>query len=153
MLALIWNDLVFFNDTATTEIDTYGHALTLHDALPISPQIRGDANPAPATPGVRLANGGIALNKWVIARSPSLIARSISSLVASVCPAETMTPRDVNSAIRPVATISGARVTSVFPAPSEESRFTARSSLLRIFDASCMHFFSMFRKGPSKIGS
>src|SRR3546814_16415496 len=26
----------FFNDTATTEIYTYGHSLSLHDALPIS---------------------------------------------------------------------------------------------------------------------
>src|SRR3546814_11261218 len=28
--------VVFFKDTATTEIDTYGHTLSLHDALPIS---------------------------------------------------------------------------------------------------------------------
>src|SRR3546814_16394752 len=28
--------LVFFNDTATTEIYTYVHTLSLHDALPIS---------------------------------------------------------------------------------------------------------------------
>src|SRR3546814_6188395 len=28
---------VFFNDTATTEIYTYGHTLSLHDALPIWP--------------------------------------------------------------------------------------------------------------------
>src|SRR3546814_12742403 len=27
--------LFFFNDTATTEIYTYGHPLSLHDALPI----------------------------------------------------------------------------------------------------------------------
>src|SRR3546814_4445984 len=27
----------FFNDTATTEIYTYRHTLSLHDALPISP--------------------------------------------------------------------------------------------------------------------
>src|SRR3546814_19469265 len=27
---------LFFNDTATTEIYTYGHTLSLHDALPIS---------------------------------------------------------------------------------------------------------------------
>src|SRR3546814_20281303 len=26
---------IFFNDTATTEIYTYGHTLSLHDALPI----------------------------------------------------------------------------------------------------------------------
>src|SRR3546814_20455806 len=29
--------LFFFNDTATTEIYTYGHTLSLHDALPICP--------------------------------------------------------------------------------------------------------------------
>src|SRR3546814_8674206 len=29
----------FFNDTATTEIYTYGHTLSLHDALPISPAL------------------------------------------------------------------------------------------------------------------
>src|SRR3546814_16504032 len=28
--------VVFFNDTATTDIYTYGHTLSLHDALPIS---------------------------------------------------------------------------------------------------------------------
>src|SRR3546814_13775750 len=28
--------IVFFNDTATTEIYTYCHTLSLHDALPIS---------------------------------------------------------------------------------------------------------------------
>src|SRR3546814_20430117 len=32
----MWSDSAcFFNDTATTEIDTYGHTLSLHDALPI----------------------------------------------------------------------------------------------------------------------
>src|SRR3546814_7696579 len=29
--------LYFFNDTATTDIYTYGHTLSLHDALPICP--------------------------------------------------------------------------------------------------------------------
>src|SRR3546814_17098784 len=33
---------LFFNDTATTEIYTYLHTLSLHDALPISsPKLRG----------------------------------------------------------------------------------------------------------------
>src|SRR3546814_12704751 len=31
----------FFNDTATTEIYTYGHTLALHDALPISAKSKG----------------------------------------------------------------------------------------------------------------
>src|SRR3546814_13103048 len=41
----------FFNDTATTEIYTYGHTLSLHDALPIygpSPPI-----PCARSPGCR----------------------------------------------------------------------------------------------------
>src|SRR3546814_6201445 len=36
----------FFNDTATTEIYTYGHTLSLHDALPI-------CSAAPTAPGSR----------------------------------------------------------------------------------------------------
>src|SRR3546814_10851973 len=38
---------VLFNDTATTEIYTYGHTLALHDALPISARIRAGVHPAP----------------------------------------------------------------------------------------------------------
>src|SRR3546814_17810005 len=34
---------VFVNDTATTEIYTYGHTLSLHDALPISAAAGGFA--------------------------------------------------------------------------------------------------------------
>src|SRR3546814_19302408 len=34
--ALLFFVVFFFNDTATTEIYTYGHTLSLHDALPIS---------------------------------------------------------------------------------------------------------------------
>src|SRR3546814_9998262 len=33
----------FFNDTATTEIDTYCHTLSLHDALPILAEVSGAA--------------------------------------------------------------------------------------------------------------
>src|SRR3546814_2211808 len=32
--------ILFFNDTATTEIYTYGHTRSLHDALPICPGVR-----------------------------------------------------------------------------------------------------------------
>src|SRR3546814_5328272 len=35
MLPLFYVYNFFFNDTATTEIYTYGHTLSLHDALPI----------------------------------------------------------------------------------------------------------------------
>src|SRR3546814_14576475 len=55
----------FFNDTATTEIYTYGHTLSLHDALPIFEQLAAafrklavleppaerPASTAPAAPG------------------------------------------------------------------------------------------------------
>src|SRR3546814_7149016 len=34
----------FFNDTATTEIYTYGHTLSLHDALPILGERAGAAS-------------------------------------------------------------------------------------------------------------
>src|SRR3546814_287013 len=34
---IVWPYMMFFNDTATTEIYTYLHTLSLHDALPISP--------------------------------------------------------------------------------------------------------------------
>src|SRR3546814_16582008 len=45
--------VVFFNDTATTEIYTYVHTLSLHDALPIYFQ-RGESLPARlATASVR----------------------------------------------------------------------------------------------------
>src|SRR3546814_19619196 len=37
----------FFNDTATTEIYTYVHTLSLHDALPIAPSLRADSACAP----------------------------------------------------------------------------------------------------------
>src|SRR3546814_1566414 len=32
---MVLDMILFFNDTATTEIYTYGHTLSLHDALPI----------------------------------------------------------------------------------------------------------------------
>src|SRR3546814_16058298 len=35
VLRLLFRSDFFFNDTATTEIYTYGHTLSLHDALPI----------------------------------------------------------------------------------------------------------------------
>src|SRR3546814_13405220 len=45
----------FFNDTATTEIYTYGHTLSLHDALPISDQCRGRRRSAGKSGGPRRA--------------------------------------------------------------------------------------------------
>src|SRR3546814_17308432 len=38
---LVFFILFFFNDTATTEIYTYCHTLSLHDALPIFQQVCG----------------------------------------------------------------------------------------------------------------
>src|SRR3546814_14254430 len=44
----------FFNDTATTEIYTYCHTLSLHDALPISSIARhSGGGAAPAIPACR----------------------------------------------------------------------------------------------------
>src|SRR3546814_11396984 len=47
----MWSWLVsclffFFNDTATTEIYTYGHTLSLHDALPICREVDDAAHQA-----------------------------------------------------------------------------------------------------------
>src|SRR3546814_13097000 len=39
MLRYLLVFVFFFNDTATTEIYTYGHTLSLHDALPIWPRV------------------------------------------------------------------------------------------------------------------
>src|SRR3546814_6405062 len=41
--------VVFFNETATTEIYTYGHTLSLHDSLPISRRRRGPSAPSGRT--------------------------------------------------------------------------------------------------------
>src|SRR3546814_3035274 len=52
-------DSWFFNDTATTEIYTYLHTLSLHDALPISAGVRGGIRrwPPPAPPCAPAAGG------------------------------------------------------------------------------------------------
>src|SRR3546814_19212255 len=43
-LVYCWCLFFFFNDTATTEIYTYLHTLSLHDALPIYPAPRHRRN-------------------------------------------------------------------------------------------------------------
>src|SRR3546814_8552425 len=47
---ILWVYFFLFNDTATTEIYTYGHTLSLHDALPISRRIRPGRGGLPAFP-------------------------------------------------------------------------------------------------------
>src|SRR3546814_10485537 len=42
MDVVLWNYCFFFKDTATTEIYTYCHTLSLHDALPICQRPVGD---------------------------------------------------------------------------------------------------------------
>src|SRR3712207_9251444 len=49
----------FFNDTATTEIYT----LSLHDALPISDDVRGDAAPGRPGPVRRLQPAAVRLRR------------------------------------------------------------------------------------------
>src|SRR3546814_20639584 len=41
MTSALCCSVFFFNDTATTESYTYLHTLSLHDALPILPRLRG----------------------------------------------------------------------------------------------------------------
>src|SRR3546814_16491631 len=52
-----------FNDTATTEIYTYLHTLSLHDALPISSSV-GAPQKFEASPWRTMVNGGFASEKW-----------------------------------------------------------------------------------------
>src|SRR3546814_18204512 len=49
--------IFFFNETATTEIYTYVHTLSLHDALPISGNGRHPADPGAEDPGGRRGGG------------------------------------------------------------------------------------------------
>src|SRR3546814_6500287 len=57
LLSLISSLLLLCNDTSTTEIYTYGHTLSLHDALPIAIPpgwtstvcLRGERSPLPVT--------------------------------------------------------------------------------------------------------
>src|SRR3546814_16621236 len=70
--------IFFFNDTATTEIYTYGHTLSLHDALPIydvraGGTISARSLPNPTNPqapsiltGVRVDGGGANLKPTMI---------------------------------------------------------------------------------------
>src|SRR3546814_17009028 len=56
--------IFFFNDTATTDIYTYCHTLSLHDALPLSLRLLADAD----------AFGSLALSRrealWEARRTP-----------------------------------------------------------------------------------
>src|SRR3546814_13317369 len=55
----------FFNDTATTEIYTYLHTLSLHDALPISSIGSGATSPTPSSisSGNHVASGACMANR------------------------------------------------------------------------------------------
>src|SRR3546814_19521258 len=52
----------FFNDTATTEIYTYGHTLSLHDALPIC------LEPQPARAGLLPLALGLGAGHGIVIR-------------------------------------------------------------------------------------
>src|SRR3546814_14855999 len=58
----------FFNDTATTEIYTYGHTLSLHDALPI---YRVDIVVEAALQAARVAGGVLAHQRRIL--RPALV--------------------------------------------------------------------------------
>src|SRR3546814_13001936 len=76
----------FFNDTATTEIYTYGHTLSLHDALPIS---------QPAT--IHLGRRGM---KTHVSSMPSVSApaphRTVTSMERGVASVSARAPSVVN---------------------------------------------------------
>src|SRR3546814_9624739 len=69
--------VVFFKDTATTEIYTYGHTLSLHDALPISEEGEEAAQPLARSrfrsrhphAGVQRAQAGA--GAWVATEAPA----------------------------------------------------------------------------------
>src|SRR3546814_1537547 len=46
---IVYSTFFFFNDTATTEIYTYFHTLSLHDALPISISIQSSSTATTST--------------------------------------------------------------------------------------------------------
>src|SRR3546814_7749346 len=50
---ILFTDFLFFIDTATTEIYTYRHTLSLHDALPISRHRRAAVASRPSRPDRR----------------------------------------------------------------------------------------------------
>src|SRR3546814_6513426 len=80
--------IFFFNDTATTEIYTYGHTLSLHDALPIydvraGGTISARSLPNPTNPqapsiltGVRVDGGGANLKPTMITSQDITFERS-----------------------------------------------------------------------------
>src|SRR3546814_12309994 len=54
LVKCVWQRFFFFNDTATTEIYTYCHTLSLHDALPSSVNASDLSTPEKAALPVRL---------------------------------------------------------------------------------------------------
>src|SRR3546814_18739125 len=74
----------FFKDTATTEIYTYGHTLSLHDALPISragaPSPR---RPVRRHPGRALAEVDAAVRAARAARTGRTVARCAAAAGAA----------------------------------------------------------------------
>src|SRR3546814_12155763 len=67
----------FFNDTPSTEIYTYGHTLSLHDALPISAGVLSAAQKAQTE--IRLAAfERMAGHQLVVVTTPSLGGKEIA---------------------------------------------------------------------------
>src|SRR3546814_7132405 len=84
--------LFFFNETATTEIYTYGHTLSLHDALPISHKVCV----TPSAPSFTQLAWTFGINGWNTSRAIACIsnasrklgperARPFRQIGASIC--------------------------------------------------------------------
>src|SRR3546814_11970786 len=85
----------FFNDTATTEIYTYGHTLSLHDALPILPpctSVAVRATKRPTSPvwdlawhAIRAASSGAASKAWAAYHTSDLHGSFFAVISAHMC--------------------------------------------------------------------
>ncbi len=89
----------------------------------------GSSSAAPTGPGSREDSGGMALKRCVKPVSPAARAAATCSAVATVWPAETITPADASFATVAGGTSSGASVTSVLPPVGAERSATSASSM------------------------
>src|SRR3546814_9039502 len=121
--------LFFFNETATTEIYTYCHTLSLHDALPISSGVASVTGPATSTTSAprRAAAAATAKPILPLLRLPMKRTGSMSSKVG---PALT-TMRRPASAL-PAAEVIGLAPRPVRPrSPRSEEHTSELQTLMR----------------------
>src|SRR3546814_12255460 len=86
----------FFNDTATTEIDTYCHTLSLHDALPILAEVSGAARE------LKVAIGEARLTIADIGRQTDAIGTRTLSTVNATMPSLQVTAESLDALVRQI---------------------------------------------------